>query len=158
MHSIRLLLLLLLFSRLLEPLRISLASLITQLHPTFAPHLKGLLFSSKAALNPKRDEARNVILPRYYTVPNREDVSRRSISHEGQWKRLGNIFKFKIKTRRDPPGMAEPLQRRGKGEHGGKRILSSRRAILSRETIFYPRWTGGKERGANDGEIAPATR
>lgn len=72
------LLLLLIFSR-LESLRISLVVLSRSFTRHLLPTWRGCF--SKAALNPKRDGARNVILPRYYTVSNREDVSHRSISH-----------------------------------------------------------------------------
>lgn len=62
----------------------------------------------------------------------------------------GNVFKFKIKTRRAPLP-------RGFEEHGGKRILSSRRMILSPGTIFYPLLPSYPGRWGN-GEIAPASR
>lgn len=72
-------------------------------------------------------------------------MSQRSISHGGQWKRFGNIFKFKIKTRQDPTGTGEPWAGEGSTEGTGFYLLAER--YYRAELFFIPGGPVGRGEG-----------
>lgn len=142
MYSITVIILLSLIFCRLETLRISPAVLSRSFARRLLPPIrKGVLSSSKAALNPKAQ--RSIIPPRYYTVPNRDGVqSRRSILRV-RW--TVTFLNSRLKRGETPPGWEAQRE---------MDFIFSPGDIIARNYFLSPADQWGRAR-ANDGEIAP---